>query len=152
MSDFWRAVLAGIGGTIVMTAFMYLVNLFSNKRLKVVDILGTMLTGKTRAGGTLSYSPKAIVTGLVAHFTVGIVFALAYLGLWLLGVGGPYLLSSIIFGAVSGVVAVFVWRTFFFVHSRPPAIEINAYLVAIFFAHIVFAVEVVVCYRMLAGL
>jgi hypothetical protein len=152
MSDLWKAVIAGIAGTIVMTAFMYLVSLVSNKKLKVVDILGTMLTGKTRAGGQLSYSLKAITTGLVAHFSVGIVFALAYLGLWLLGVGGPYFGSSVIFGIISGIIAVFIWRTFFLAHNRPPAIELNAYLGAIFFAHIVFAVEMVVCFRMLSGL
>ena len=150
MRDVLNVTIAGIGGTIMMTAFMYLVSLFTGKKLKVVDILGTMLTGKTRVNGQLAYTPKTIVTGLIAHFGVGVLFALAYLGLWHLGVGSPSFGSSIVFGVVSGVIAVFVWRTFFFVHTRPPAIELNAYLIAIFMAHIVFAIEVAACFRLLA--
>ncbi|MDX2000905.1 MAG: hypothetical protein SFW35_00605 [Chitinophagales bacterium] len=151
MTDFWRAVLAGLGGTVLMTAFMYLASLIMNKRLKVVDILGTMLTGKTRQNGQLSYTFPSILVGIIAHFSVGVVFSLAYLGLWKLGIGSPTLLSSILFGIVSGLVAIVVWRSFFFIHSRPPAVELRAYLIAIFIAHLFFAVETVYCYNLLGS-
>ena len=61
------AIAAGIGGTAVMTAFIYLLSYITHKRLKVVKILGTMLTFQTTPDKETSEHSSAIVVGLLGH-------------------------------------------------------------------------------------
>jgi hypothetical protein len=94
------AIAAGIGGTAVMTAFIYLLSYITKKRLKVVKILGTMLTFQTTPDKQTSEHSSAIVVGIIGHYLVGIIFSLIYYWLWTNGIGKPdfiavlYMVSS----------------------------------------------------------
>lgn len=132
-------VLEGIVATLLMTAFDYAVALFMRKRIKVVKILGTMLTGQTTPDRNLSESRAAIFTGVVAHYSVGVLFSITYHLLWGKGIGSPTIFSAGWFGLISGVIAVVVWRTFIAIHPKPPAIPLMDFLIVIFLAHFVFA-------------
>ncbi len=142
-------IIAGMVGTALMTAFMYAMTFVTQRVMKVVKILGTMLTFRTTPDGRLSDSRGAIAVGLIAHYAVGVVFMLVYYWLWTLGIGRPDLRTSLLFGVVSGVVAIGIWYAFFAIHPRPPAISLPPYLFTLALAHIVFAVAAIETYRWL---
>lgn len=133
------AVIAGIAGTLAMTGFLYLLTYIFRKQMKVVKILGTMLTNNTQPDGELSDSRATIVVGTIAHYSVGISFAIIYLILWHFGIGRPGLLNAIIFGGVSGVAAIGIWYAFVAIHPYPPKVPLKSYLITIFLGHFIFA-------------
>lgn len=144
-------IISGLVGTALMTLFMYGMTFLTNRVMKVTKILGTLLTAQTSARGQLSNSRRAIVLGIMAHYLIGIGFALAYYGLWKLGIGRPDLVSGVWFGLGSGAAAIAFWYTFLALHPKPPAIPLRSYLFTLFLAHIVFTYGVIITYRLLAG-
>lgn len=147
-----NVIVSGIVGTVLMTVFMYGMTFLTDRVMKVTKILGTMLTFETSAMGHLSDSKRAITVGILAHYAIGIGFALIYYGLWSLGIGQPDLVSGIWFGISSGIAAVVFWYGLFALHPKPPAISLRPYLVTLFLAHIVFTYGVIGAYTLLQRL
>jgi hypothetical protein len=148
--NIWIAIAAGIGGTAVMTAFIYILSYITQKRLKVVKILGTMLTFQTTPDKGLSESNFAIATGIIGHYLVGIIFSLIYHWLWSRGIGSPNLITCAVYGFISGVVGIGVWRLFFAIHPNPPAVPLKSYIISILTAHIFFGLGVWATIQLLA--
>ena len=142
-------ILASVVGTSLMTAFMYIMTFLTDRVMKVINILGTMLTFQTTLDGGLSDRPRAISIGIIAHYAIGILFTLCYSQLWSWGVGRPDYQSGIWFGIGSGLVAIAFWYGFFAIHPRPPAIRLKPYLLTLFLAHIVFTFGVIFAYHLL---
>ncbi|MCK8492196.1 MULTISPECIES: hypothetical protein [Spirosoma] len=142
-------ILAGVAGTAIMTAFMYGMTFVTKRVMKVVKILGTMLTFRTSPDGKLSDTPRAISIGIIAHYAIGVLFAFIYNSLWSRGVGRPDFESGIWLGIGSGVAAIAFWYSFFAIHPNPPAISLKHYLVTLFLAHIVFTYGVILAYNFL---
>lgn len=92
----------------------------SKKNTRVIHILGTMVTGDI--SNTNDLKTKVLVTGSIAHVAVGILFCFGYFLLWNWGVLDISVLDSIIIGAISGVQAVIVWKSYFMVHQQPPQV------------------------------
>jgi hypothetical protein len=132
------AVIAGIAATAAMTAFLYLLSFITHRVMKVIKILGTMLTNRTHPDGTLSDAVSTKVYGTVAHYLVGIAFALFYIALWQSGVGLITASWGLLFGLAHGLFAMFLWYLLFLVHPRPPIISLRTYLATLVFAHIVY--------------
>lgn len=135
---FLDAVAAGIAGTAAMTAFLYLLSFATHRVMKVVRILGTMLLNRTHSDGSLSELTGTKVAGTIAHYGIGIFFAVIYLALWNSGVGVPTASWGLLFGLAHGLVAMVIWYFFFMLHPRPPLITLRSYLTTLIFAHIVF--------------
>ncbi|WP_299704438.1 hypothetical protein [uncultured Pontibacter sp.] len=134
------AVIGGLAATAAMTAFLYLLSLFTHRVMKVIKILGTMLTNRTHPDGSLSDAVSTKVYGTVANYLVGIIFALFYIALWHSGVGLINASWGFLFGLAHGLTAMFIWYLFFLVHPRPPLIALRTYLVTLIFAHIVYGI------------
>lgn len=149
----WLAVViaSGMMGTMVMTLCTYVLMLLKEKVLNVVKILGTMITCQTTEDGGLSESRAAMITGIAAHYAIGILFAYGYHLLWLLGVGAPGFWNGLLLGFASGIFAVIFWFTFLAVHPFPPRIELKSYLPTLFLTHFVFASVTVASYIFLSG-
>ncbi len=81
------AALAGLVGTLVMTALMRLAPQMGLPRMDIVGMLGSMFNGQ----GNRSL-------GMIAHLMMGIVFAIVYALLWSAGVGSVGLLGGLLFG------------------------------------------------------
>jgi hypothetical protein len=143
-------VLAGVAGTALMTAFGYLFATIIDGRLKVVKVLGTMLTNQTTANKGLSESRRAIITGTIVHYAVGIGFALLYNWLWQKGIGTPGIFSGILFGFVNGIIAVTIWKIFIVLHPNPPLLPIKLYLFYILIGHLFYAEGVVLFFHWLS--
>lgn len=136
--DVVNIMLEGIFGTLLMTGYVYLASKWTGKEIKAVRILGTMLTLETSMNGRLSRSHRALIVGMTAHYTVGVLFSTIYNGLWTLGIGRPTLLGCIIFGGISGIFAIFVWSGFFRIHPKPPYVEKTVFLPVIATGHLFF--------------
>lgn len=132
------AILGGLAGTAAMSAFLYLLSFATHRVMKVIKILGTMLTNRTQPDGSLSDAVSTKVYGTAAHYLMGIIFALFYLALWNSGVGLVNASWGFLFGLAHGLFAMFLWYLFFLVHPRPPIIALRTYLVTLIFAHIVY--------------
>jgi hypothetical protein len=134
-----KAIIVGISGTTAMTAFLYLNAWVFKKRLKVIPVLGTMLTNQTTGDKGLSSRRSALLCGTVAHYIVGIGFAYIYLLLWEKGIGQPVTSDSLAFGIINGMFAALVWWVFIRIHPNPPFLPVISYLLFIFLGHLVFA-------------
>ena len=143
---FLQTVIAGIGATALMTSFVYALDFVIPKPLKVVKILGTMLTGQTTPNQGLSNKPSAIIAGIIGHYMIGIIFAFAWLGLMYIGIFSINYLHGILFGALAGIVGVIIWKIYFTMHPNPPAIQLNVYFLTIFLGHIIFGIGLIGMY------
>ncbi|WP_242926862.1 hypothetical protein [Pontibacter vulgaris] len=132
------AIIAGLAGTAAMTAFLYLLSYITHRVMKVVKTLGTMLLFRTQPDGGLSDATSTKVVGTIAHYAMGVFFAIIYLALWDSGVGMITASWSILLGFAHGIAAMLIWYSFFLVHPKPPIIMLKTYLLTIIFAHIVF--------------
>lgn len=142
-------IVTGIAGTALMTAFVYLISHITGKQLKVIHVLGSMLTGQVTTEKNVSAQSSVFIIGLVSHYAVGILFAFIYQRLWSLGLGRPDILNGLLFGFINGLIALAGWRSFFAIHPNPPRIDLANFLLIIFLAHLVFGIGVVMAYNML---
>lgn len=144
---FLLTVLSGFAGTIVMTSVMYLYARLLDKNTKVVHILGSMLTGNEESYHVQKI--KVLTTGAVAHVFVGVLFSFGYFLLWNWGVFDIAWVDSLILGALSGVLAIIVWKSYFIMHQRPPEISLTHYFIALFISHIVFGLITVNVFKII---
>jgi hypothetical protein len=144
--EFYKLIVAGTAGTALMTAFVYVIAMFYDKRLKVVKVLGTMVTNRTTVEKGLSGHAYAIVSGILVHYFVGVLFALLYGLLWQNGIGSPSLTSAILFGFINGVIAICGWRIFIALHPNPPILPLKAYLLCILAGHLFYAIGTVIVF------
>ncbi len=95
--DWGSAVVAGLVATAVMTALMYMGKAMG-MRMDMPRMLGLMFTGPDSTGVVYSL-------GVIAHFMMGVLFAIIYAALFsLLGIEASWLWGAV-FGAVHGVMA-----------------------------------------------
>ena len=136
---------AGVGSTLVMTAFSEAIALVFRKPFHVVTILAIMLPFKknSESPGTLMYSIATVV-----HYFIGVIFAFAYslqlserliINDWL---------SAFLYGGIIASVAVISWRIFFWIHPNPPPIELKNYLLTIWGGHIILSLTMAGIFRL----
>jgi hypothetical protein len=130
--------LAGLAATAAMTAFLYLLSYITHRVMKVVKILGTMLTKRTYPDGSLSDAVSTKVIGTIAHYTIGVAFAFVYLALWDSEVGLISASWGLLFGLAHGILAMIAWYFFFLIHPNPPIIALKSYLLSLISAHVIY--------------
>jgi hypothetical protein len=86
------AIVAGLIGTVVLSALMRMGPMMGMPKMEIPQVLGGMLPG-----GTL--------TGWVAHFMIGVMWAIIFAALWSAGIGSAGALWGLIFGVGAFVVA-----------------------------------------------
>ncbi len=108
--DWGSAVVAGLVATAVMTALMYMGKAMG-MRMDMPRMLGLMFTGPDSTG-------VVYALGLIAHFMMGVLFAIIYAALFsLLGIEASWLWGAV-FGAVHGVMAGMAFRMMPAMHPR----------------------------------
>jgi hypothetical protein len=137
--DLVAALIAGILATAPMTAFMYLAPRVRLARFDIIRILGTFFTADTQI---------AIPMGTVMHFGIGGIFSTTYAALWNLGIGRVSPLWGVIFGAVHGLLAMFLilMPLLFAKHPRPGDMRIIPALFTDWIAHLIFGLFVALLY------
>ncbi|MDB5015719.1 MAG: hypothetical protein JWQ84_551 [Mucilaginibacter sp.] len=140
-----KILLPGITGTCFMTLFSYLLSIIKKEDFSEPKHLATMLHR------VIPHTSKKVnqVAGWNAHFAVGLVFATAYVELWERGEIKPSVKNGLLLGAVSGLLAVAIWKLTFKLHPLPPWINYNKYYMQLVPAHVVFALFATLAYQLL---
>ena len=135
--NLWIAILAGFGGTLVMTCFTLIMSHILKKPFYVVVILATMLPFKKNVS-----APNVLIyiTATFIHYFIGVIFSYLYLWQLVEQLIINDVLSALLYGAIIGSTAVIGWRLFFFIHPNPPPIKLIPYLVTIWFGHITLSI------------
>ena len=125
---------SGVSGTSAMTLFSYLVSESEGKNFKEPEVLSELM---------MRLFPNAdrnltLPAGWALHYAMGFTFCAAYRLLWKHTPLKPTLKTGLIFGALSAVVGVSVWKTVFRYHPNPPNIHIKDYYRHLIIAHLVF--------------
>jgi hypothetical protein len=140
-----KTIVAATAGTTLMTLFSYLVSKATDKNFSEPEHLGSMLNrlmpGQSRKATQLA--------GWGAHYAVGLLFVLAYQEFWRNGQVKKSITNGLIFGALSGALAVMVWKATMKAHPAPPWIDFTKFYIQLVPAHIVFAVCATLTSRLL---
>lgn len=147
LTNFLLTIASGFAGTIFMTVVMYLYGKLSKNDTKVVHILGAMVTCSTDKHQ--KGKEKKLIAGALGHLSVGLLFTLMYFLLWNWGVFDITWIDSIWVGAISGTIAIIVWRLYFALHFHPPKISFLHYSIALFISHIIFGLVTVNIFRVI---
>ena len=132
------AIVAGLAGTGVMTAMMYMAPRMGMPGMDILGMLGSMFTSDR---GT------ATKLGAVMHLMMGAIFALAYAVVWNAGIGKPNLLWGLIFGAAHAVVIIVAMPMMMSKHPRPPEMETGPMATAgQFMGHALYGIVVALIY------
>jgi hypothetical protein len=124
---------AGITGTSFMTLFSYLVSTLQKENFKEPEILARLIY-RLVAQMNKGYSQ---VAGWNLHYLVGLLFAFYYAKLWQKKVK-PTVISGLILGGITGILAMIVWKLTLNVHPSPPKIKFRRFYSHIIVAHLVF--------------
>ena len=140
--DFIRIILGTLVGTTLMTFFSYLVSKIFNKLYKEPVLLNYLLH---YLGIDMRDRAKRIA-GWVIHYIIGLVFAIGYDLLWQYKIRFSWS-SGIIFGIISGVIGIVSWMLMFKLPDDKPKIDYKGYYIQLLFAHIIFAIGIVIVYK-----
>lgn len=91
------AILAGLIGTLAMTAWLFAGPLIGLPEFDIIGLLGSMMT---------TDPSLASILGVVAHMTMGVIFANLYGGIWSAGFGRGSWLAGLVFGTLHGGVTL----------------------------------------------
>lgn len=146
---FLLTIVSGFAGTFAMTIVMYLYGSLTKKKTKVVHILGLMMTGNLAL--CKEQKTKILATGSIAHVFIGVLFSFSYFLLWNWGVFNISTFDSIIIGALSGILAIIVWKSYFTVYRKPPRVPLDHYFTALFISHIIFGMVTVSMFSIISN-
>jgi len=124
-----------IVSTTLMTAFSYYFSWLRNKQFKEPEILNELLWRLRLIKGSGGKNHPA---GWTIHYVVGFIFVIAYHIFWNKTEYEPTFGTSILLGALSGVIGVVGWRITFGTHPDPPTLDFKEYYVQLLIAHIIF--------------
>jgi hypothetical protein len=137
--------LPAAAGTTMMTLFSYLLSLVEKENFSEPEHLGTLMHRLCPG----SSKRMMQVAGWGAHYAVGLIFVLAYRELWRKGEIRKSIVNGIILGALSGALAVLIWKATMKAHPAPPWVDFTKYYLQLVPAHIVFAVCASITARLL---
>ena len=141
--DVIRIILATLVGTTLMTAFSYLISNAFNKLYKEPVLLNYLLQFLEI---NMSDNVKKLA-GWAIHYIIGLLFVVIYDILWQYVIDFSWL-SGIIFGMISGIIGIISWIFMFKIPNDQLNIDYKGYYTQLFFAHIIFALGVVIVYKL----
>jgi hypothetical protein len=128
-----------------MTLFSYLVSETKNENFREPELLAKLLH-RIIPELKKEYSHLA---GWNLHYAVGIVFTIIYSILWKKTKLKPGLKTGFVFGGISGILAVIVWKLTFAIHPNPPKTSYKKYYRHLFVTHLVFGIFTAIGYSLL---
>jgi len=135
-------IVASLAGTTVMTAFSELMSKAKNSNYNEAEILGELLNSITPLSKT-----QARLAGWITHYGIGVVFAALY-DLYLKQTQAEANTGSgTVYGFLSGLAGVGVWKSTFKMHPNPPGVDLKTYYPQLVLAHIVFGLVTALTYR-----
>jgi hypothetical protein len=143
LAERMKVVNAGLLATSFMTLFSYAYSFLSKDNTKEPQLLGKLIR-RLRPG-----IPKraAGVAGWAAHYGVGLLFAELYGRIWERTAINVNARSGLVFGGLSGIAAILIWKFTFAIHPFAPAVNFTSFALNLFLAHLVFGLFAAIGYR-----
>jgi hypothetical protein len=138
-TKWFTGITAGIIGTSAMTLFSKTLSTLARENFSEPDLLGSLYRGWKPS---LERS-SAKATGWQTHYAIGITWALIY---GMLRIEKRPMASSLLFGTISGVTGIYMWKKLFALNPRPPQVDRRNFYLQLFFAHLVFGTGVEMSY------
>ncbi len=126
-----------------MTTYSYFVSISFKKLFKEPIMLNFILDG---AGISLKGRWKKI-GGWLAHYCIGFAFVLLYESIWRYTDVKFGFASGALFGFVSGFIGIAFWWLSYRLPDGNPHIPSKHYAIQLFVGHIIFAIAVVVAFK-----
>ncbi|MEX2217364.1 MAG: hypothetical protein WD749_01275 [Phycisphaerales bacterium] len=137
--DLTGLIVAGLAGIMAIMAVLYGAPAVGLPRVDVIGLAGTLFTDEPM---------PALITGSLLWVSVGMLWAVVYVGLWARGIGRATVGSGLLLGLVHGAVVMAAFPAFLALH--PDTREMQAPLsagIALVLAHLVFGAVVAGVYR-----
>jgi len=141
--NFYKILIAAFSATNIMTTFSFIVSISFKKLFREPVMLNFILDG---AGISLKGRVKKIA-GWLAHYLIGLAFVLVYESVWHYTDVEFGFLSGLVFGIISGFIGVSCWRLTYRLPDGNRQVPSKEYGIQLFFGHIVFAIAVVVAFK-----
>lgn len=138
---------AATAGTTWMTLYMNASTHIFKKQMKVIRVLGSLLTNKTKEGGKIDDTLKVKSIGTLAHYSVGLLFTYSYHLLWKNTSIKPTLKTGAALGLFSGFIGITTWETFIALHPNSPKISRKYYFLNLIIAHVIFGIATTHYYK-----
>ena len=135
-----RVVNAALLATSFMTLFSYAYSFLSKDNTKEPQLLGKLIH---RLGVP---HKRAKVAGWAAHYGVGLLFAELYGQIWQRTSVNANAKSGLVFGGLSGIAAILIWKFTFAIHPFAPAVNFSSFAVNLFLAHLIFGLFAAIGY------
>jgi hypothetical protein len=89
---------------------------------------------------------KAGAAGWAAHYGVGLLFAELYGQIWERTSLNPNVQTGLMFGGLSGIAAILIWKFTLTIHPQPPAINFTNFAINLLLAHVIFGLFAAITY------
>lgn len=130
----------GFLATLAMTAFSYFFSYLLKGNFKEPQLLNYLIDKMPKS--TINVCREHIL-GWFIHFSVGFLFVIAFKIVGYLYALELSFRTGIIFGTLAGLIGVGAWSSAFALHPNPPSINKTLFYIQLIFAHIMFAIVMV---------
>ncbi|HET6557930.1 MAG TPA: hypothetical protein VFG54_11490 [Prolixibacteraceae bacterium] len=137
--------LATVAATSLMTAFSYLVSEAFRELYKEPLLLQYLMT-RFNLG---IKDTKKVIAGWTLHYFIGLIFVLLFHFLWKEGFLEITWLTGVIYGAIIGIMGIAGWVVMFILSDYKPCIDFKGYYLQLFVAHMIFALTIVLVYKIM---
>lgn len=140
-----KIALAGAIGTTFMTLYSYGVANKKQREYREPVLLNKLVN---RAPVNLPKITKNHAVGWLMHYTIGYTFCVGYDYIWRKTSVSPTTKSSLLMGAMSGVMGIMGWKAFFSAHPNPPKTHYKGFYRQLLVAHVIFGFFAKVGYKL----
>ena len=129
-----------ISGTSLMTLFSYIISGKEGKNFSEPELLAALEKDMLPAIA----KPAAKPAGWTTHYAIGVLFTYLYQRAGKSSGSKPTVAKGLLFGAVSGLAGILMWKGMFALHPAPPRTHYAKFYRQLFIAHLVFGATVAV--------
>ncbi|SDR82099.1 hypothetical protein [Christiangramia echinicola] len=130
-----KVIFAAILGTILMTAFSYIVSRVRSQQFREPKLLNMILRRSTYEMNPSNNS----ILGWVVHFSIGVILMTLFYIFHITFSFSISLTSILIYGISAGILSIICWHLMFMLTPNSPDIALKEYYIQLLFAHMLFA-------------
>jgi hypothetical protein len=129
--------------TSAMTLFSYLYSIITNNNTREPELLAKLMHRLAPRKSLM----QSRYTGWLVHYSVGLLFAELYDQIWQKQSKNVNGRAGLIFGGLSGISAILIWKFTLAIHPFPPTVNFGSFALNLFLAHLVFGLCSALAYQ-----
>lgn len=130
-----KVILAGVLGTVMMTAFSYVVSRMKSQQFREPKLLNMILRRSTY---DMNPSNNSIL-GWVVHFSIGVILMTLFYILHLTFSFNISAISILLYGISAGILSILSWHLMFILNPDSADIVLSEFYLQLLIAHVLFA-------------